>query len=65
MGEKGFRGDDGLRRASAQKVHRTPDTSAAAVQDVGVDHRRTDVPVSQQFLDRADIVPVFEQMGRE
>jgi len=32
---------------------------------VGVQHRRTDVLVSEQFLDRANIVPIFEQVRRE
>src|SRR5262249_41553409 len=30
-----------------------------------VDHRRADVPVSQEFLHRPDIVTVLEEMGRE
>ena len=37
----------------------------AAVEDVGVDHRRGDVAVPEEFFSRADVVPVLEQVGRE
>ncbi len=30
---------------------------------MGIDHRRTDVLVPEQFLHGADIVPGFQQMG--
>jgi hypothetical protein len=32
---------------------------------MGVDHRRADIPVSQELLDRPDVVAVFEEMGGE
>ena len=32
---------------------------------MGVDHRRFDIRVTQQFLDRADIVSRFQQVRRE
>ncbi len=32
---------------------------------MGVNHRRADVAVSQEFLDGADVVAVFEQVNRE
>jgi hypothetical protein len=32
---------------------------------VGVDHRRADIAVPQELLDRPDVVAVLEQMGRE
>ena len=35
------------------------------VQHVGVNHRLADVAVSEQLLDGADVVVVFQQMGRE
>jgi hypothetical protein len=38
---------------------------AAALEHVGVDHGRLDVFVAQQFLDGADVVAVFEQVGGE
>src|SRR5208337_1698799 len=37
-------------------VRGTANASAAAVQDVRVDHGRTNVLVSQEFLDRANVV---------
>ena len=37
----------------------------ATVEDVRMDHRRGDVAVPEEFLNRADVVPVFEQVGRE
>lgn len=43
---------------------------AADAEDVlrrhmGVDHRCLQMPVSEEFLDRADVVAVFQQMGCE
>jgi hypothetical protein len=32
---------------------------------VGVDHRRLDVFVSEEFLDGSDVVPGHQEMGRE
>ena len=37
----------------------------ATVDDVGVDHRRGNIAVAQKLLNGADVVPVFEQVGRE
>ena len=37
----------------------------AAVDDVRVDHRGGDVAVPEEFLNRADVVAVFEEVGRE
>ena len=56
---------DRRRRGLSQDVHRTSNGAPAAVEDVGVNHRRADVPVSQQLLDRPDVVSVLEQMGGE
>ena len=41
------------------------DGQAAALEHVGVDHGRLDVFVALQFLDGADVVAVFEQVGGE
>ena len=49
----------GLRSA----VEGAADAPRAAIQDVGVDHRRGHVCVAEQLLDGADVVAVFEQMG--
>jgi hypothetical protein len=51
--------------ACSQPVHRAPDAEPPAVEDVGIDHRRGHIPMSQQLLDRTDIVAVLEQMGGE
>lgn len=48
-----------------RSVERTADGQAAALQDMGVDHRRPDVFVPQQFLDCSDVIMVFQQVGRE
>ncbi len=32
---------------------------------MGIDHRGTHILVSKQLLNRADVVSIFEQMGRE
>lgn len=52
-----------LRRAVG--VQRTAHRQSAAVEDVGVDHRRLNLFVPQQILNGSDVVPVFEHVGRE
>ena len=32
---------------------------------MGVNHGGADIPVAEQFLNRADVVPIFQQMGRK
>src|SRR3990172_1845538 len=56
---------DRRRGVLSKDVHRTSYAATAAVEDVGVNHRGTDVPVTQQFLDRPDVVSVLEQVGGE
>ena len=41
-------------------IERTADRQAAALQDVGIDHRCFDILVAEEFLDGADIVAVGE-----
>jgi hypothetical protein len=41
------------------------DSQATAIQDVGVNHRGTDIPMAQELLNRADIVTDLEQVGRK
>jgi hypothetical protein len=41
-------------RRGSECVRRTPDTFAATVQHVSIDHRRRHVFVTQQFLNRTD-----------
>jgi hypothetical protein len=43
-------------------VHRTPNTRWATIQNVPIDHRRLDVRMARQLLNRADVVPAFEQL---
>ena len=50
---------------SAEAIHGASDTGWAAAQDVGVNHRRRDISVSKEELNRPDIVAVFQEMGRE
>ena len=46
-------------------IHRTPYSLSSSVKDVGIDHCRFDVPVPQQLLNRADVVPLLKQMRGE
>jgi hypothetical protein len=48
-----------------QPVRRASDSGGAAVQHVRVDHRGAHIAVAQQFLNRADVVAVFEEVRRE
>jgi hypothetical protein len=38
-------------------------SQTASVQDMGVNHRRADVSVAQQLLDRPNIIPILQQVG--
>ena len=46
-----------------QSVGGAADAVGAAVQDMGVNHRRSGVAVAKRFLNRADVMAAFEQMG--
>ena len=48
-----------------QPVGRAPYAQRASIQDVRVDHRGVDVGMAEQFLNRPDVVPALEQVGRE
>ena len=50
---------------SAETVERTSGAERAALDDVRVDHGRTDVGMPQKLLDGADVRAGFEQMGGE
>jgi len=56
-----------------QRIGWAPDTFAASIQDVYVDHGRSHIDVAQQFLHRANaclcvarrqVVPVFKQVRK-
>ncbi len=53
------------RPSSPASVERAPYAERAGVDDMGVDHGRCDVGVTEQLLDGADVVAGFEQVGRE
>jgi hypothetical protein len=38
---------------------------AAPVEYMGVDHRGFDILMAKEFLNRADVIPVFQQVGRK
>ena len=50
---------------SLTRVQRAHDATSTTVQYVRVNHRRGNIRVVEQFLDRADVVSLFEKMGRE
>jgi hypothetical protein len=52
-------------RDGSEPIERAADALQALLEDVGVDHRRLDVLVAQQFLHGADVVPGLEEMDGE
>ena len=54
-----------VRDITLQPVCGAPDPVGAAVADVGVDHCRLEIAVTQQLLHGADVRPGFQQMGRK
>ncbi len=54
-----------LTATTGQPIRRATDTSSTSVQNMGIDHCRANVLVSQEFLHGADVVAVGEQMGGE
>ena len=46
-------------------IERAPNSQAAFCQDVCIDHCRAHVRMAEQFLDRSDIVALFEESGSE
>jgi hypothetical protein len=48
-----------------REIEGTPHTFSSSVEDVRVDHRRSDVPVPQQLLYRPNVVPFLQQVGSE
>lgn len=47
----------------SKPVHRTANTRRSPVEYMGINHRRLDVVMAQEFLHRADIVASFEQVS--
>ena len=52
-------------RSYAEELSRTLDAASTPVEHMGIDHRRPDVLVTEQFLHCADVIPRFEQMRRK
>ena len=52
-------------RGGSEAVERALYAKRAAVENVGVDHRRADVFVAEERLDGSDVGAVFEEVGRE
>ena len=56
----------GPRNGLSERIGRAPHAaSAGAVENVRVDHGRLDVRVTQELLDRPNIIAIFDQVGRE
>ena len=53
------------RQADGKSVHWASDSPPATVQDMGVNHGRTDIFVPEQFLNCADVVAIFQKMRGE
>ena len=50
--------------AKSESIGRTVDSPTTAVQNVAVNHGRTDILVPEQFLDRPNIIAVFQEDDR-
>ena len=50
-------------RRGSECVRRTPDALAATVQHVSIDHRRRHLFVTQQLLNRTDVIAILQQIG--
>ena len=51
-----------MQKPVAKTVCRAVYPVPSAVQPMGIDHCCTDILVAQQFLNRADIVPIFQEV---
>ena len=52
-------------RSYAEQLSRTLDAASTSVEHMGIDHRCTDILVTEQFLHRADVILRFESMRRK
>ncbi len=60
-----FRLDGHLKRSCPDPVERTRYPMATPVENMGVDHGRLDVLVTEKLLDRPDVMPSLKQVGGE
>ena len=49
-------------RSYTEQFSRTLDAASTPVEYMGIDHRRPDVLVTEQFLHRADVISGFQQL---
>jgi hypothetical protein len=47
----------------SQAISGAEDSADASIEDVGVDHRSANIPMPKQFLNRSDIVAIFQQVS--
>jgi len=52
-------------RPPSKSVEWAANPGRATVKDMGIDDRRLHVAMAKKSLNRTDIMPIFEQMGRE
>ena len=52
-------------RAVSQPIKRASHAQRPTVHHMKVDHRRPNVPMAEELLNRANVVPVFEQVSCE
>jgi len=41
------------------------DAARAPIQDLGIDHRGAHIVMTEEFLDRSDVITIFQQMCGE
>ena len=51
--------------SASESIHGTANSGRSAIEDMGIDHRRLDIAMAQEFLDRSDIVTPIEQVRGE
>jgi hypothetical protein len=48
---------------TSKPIDGAANASRSTVEDMGIDHRRFDIIMAQEFLDRSDIVTASEQLS--
>ena len=54
-----------LAEGCSEQIGGAANTSASAVEHVGVDHSRLEVPVTEQLLNGSDVVAIRQHVGGE
>ena len=55
----------GIIHHSSEAIRRAANTSTTSIEHMRIDHGRTDIFVSKEFLDSAIVIPVFQEVGRK